>query len=162
MPESIEQRITVLQDIEKIKNLKALYCYLADDGIAGDVAKYDELVEHFTEDATVEFIGFGVYQGKPAIERFFKELVHSLWSYASHMVMNPVIEVDGAQAKGKWRVHCLATSRKENRAVWIHGNYDEEYVKVGAEWKWRGIKFTGDFYTPYEEGWAKTKMMSFE
>ncbi len=60
MPESIEQRITVLQDIEKIKNLKARYCNLADEGIAGDLSKYDELVEHFTEDARVEFIGFGV------------------------------------------------------------------------------------------------------
>ncbi len=31
---------------------------------------------------------------------------------------------------------------------------------MGDEWKWRGIKFTGDFYTPYEEGWARTKMIT--
>ena len=154
--------VQTLQDIEKIKILKARYCYLADAGIAGDTSKYDELLALFTDDAKVDFVGIGVWEGKTAIGGFFKDLVNSLWSYASHMVMNPIIEVEGIEAKGLWRVHCLATTRKTNQAVWIHGDYEETYLKVGSDWKWKSIKFSSDFYSPYDEGWAKTKMITLE
>jgi len=162
MTANIEEQVVVLKDIEKIKILKARYCYLADAAISGDLTKYDEFMGLFTEDARVEFVGFGVYQGKPAVSQFYREVVHSLWSYASHMVMNPVIEVNGSKASGIWRLHCVATTRKSNRAVWIQGNYAEEYVKTGGAWQWQSIVFKGDFYTPFDEGWVRTKMMSFE
>lgn len=158
----LEKRILVLEDIESIRKLKARYCYLADGGIAGAVDRYDELVAHFADDGWVDFEGFGVHRGKEALGRFFKELVHSLWSYAAHMAVNPVIEVDGERARGTWFVHVACTTRKANRAVWVQGKYDEEYVKVGGKWKWRSIRFTPDFFTPIEEGWARTRIMSLE
>lgn len=162
MTQDLETRIRALEDIEAIRKLKALYCYLADCGIAGDIGKYDELVARFSDDGWVDFEGFGVHKGKEALERFFKETVHSLWSYASHMAVNLVIEVEGDRARGKWFVHVACTTRGSNRAVWVQGTYDEEYVKVGGEWKWKSIRFTPDFFTPFDEGWAKTRIMSLE
>jgi SnoaL-like domain len=162
MNSELVKRIRVLEDIESIKKLKALYCYLADEGIAGDVGRYDELVSHFTDDGWVDFEGFGIHKGKEALGKFFKELVHSLWSYAAHMVMNPIIEVDGDNANGKWFAHVACTTRESNRAVWVQGIYDEEYVKVVGEWKWKYIKFTPDFFTPFDEGWVKTRIMNLE
>jgi hypothetical protein len=162
MTPELDKRIQVLEDIEAIRKLKAMYCYLADAGIAGDISKYDELVAHFTEDGWVDFEGFGVHKGKEALGKFFKELVHSLWTYAAHLAVNPVIEMDGDRARGKWFVHVPGTTRKSNRAVWIQGKYDEVYVRVAGEWKWQSIRFIPDFYTPFDEGWARTRIMSLD
>ena len=162
MTQNIGKRIQVLEDIESIRKLKALYCYLADGGIAGDLSKYDELVACFVDGGWVDFEGFGVHKGKEALGKFFKELVHSLWSYAAHMAVNPVIEVDGERATGKWLVHVACTTRNANRAVWVQGKYDEEYVKVGGKWMWRSIRFTPDYFTPFDEGWARIRIMSMD
>jgi len=160
MTTEMERRIQALEDIESIRKLKALYCDLADGGIAGDAAMYDRLVARFVDGGWVDFEGFGVHKGKEALGRFFKELVHSLWSYAAHMAVNPVIEVDGERATGTWLVLVACTTRATNRAVWVQGKYDEEYVKVGGEWMWRSIRFTPDYFTPFDEGWARTRIMS--
>lgn len=155
MSQETDQRVQLLLDIEEIKNLKASYCYLADAGIAGDLSKYDELVGHFAEEGFVDFEGVGVFRGKAALEEFFKGVVHPLWAYAAHMVMNPLIRVDGDSATGKWFVHVACTLREENRAAWIQGKYEEEYVRVDGVWKWHSISFKPDFQTTYEEGWVK-------
>jgi len=157
----LEKRIRVLEDIEAIKQLKARYCYLADAGIAGDLGKYDELMTYFIEDCRVDFPGFGVQQGKGAVRTFFRETVHSLWSYAAHMVMNPVIEVSGEDARGTWFVHVACTARAGGKAVWVQGKYEEEYCRERGGWKWRSIRFVPDFFTPFEDGWAKTPFMDF-
>jgi hypothetical protein len=159
MSETIEKRIQILEDIEAIKKLKATYRYLADAGIAGEPAKYDELVNHFVDDVSLEFVGFGVYRGKEAAKLFFRETVHQLWSYAAHMVVNPIIHVDEGGAAGTWLVHVACTSRKSNRAVWVQGKYEEKFLKIKDTWKWKSIKFYPDFYTPFDKGWAKLKMM---
>ncbi|MEW6442729.1 MAG: nuclear transport factor 2 family protein [bacterium] len=157
--DELKGKIQTLLDIEAIKNLRALYCYLVDGAIAGDKSRYDELVSRFVDDAWLDFNVFGYYEGKEAIAKFFREIVDPLWSYAAHMVMNPIIEVSGDQANGRWFVHALATTRESNRALWVQGRYDEQYVRVNGDWKWKSITFTPDFYTPFDEGWAKTKMM---
>jgi len=154
-----ENRLKVLEDIEAIKNLKASYCYLVDDGVAGDASKLDELLTHFTDDAKADFGAYGTYEGKEALARFFKEMVPGVLSYAAHMVHNPIIEVEGDGAGGRWYFEVPCTLREPNRAAWIQGRYEEEYGKVGGGWKWKSIKAIFEYFTPFDEGWAKTRMV---
>ena len=100
MTEDLRRRMTVLEDIESIKNLKASYCYLVDAAVAGDTAKWDELLIRFTDDARADFDMLGVYEGKTGVEKLYRELVASSLSYSAHMVSNPIIEVDGEKAMG--------------------------------------------------------------
>ena len=158
MTEDIEKRIQVIEDIEAIKRLKSLYCHLVDSAIAGDVSKWDELMTHFTEESWADFEILGRHEGKEAVDRFFREIVASLISYSAHMVSNPIIDVDRDTARGRWYVHVPLTGKAENMAGWLQGRYDEEYVKVNGEWKWKSMTTTFDFITPYEEGWVKTPM----
>lgn len=160
MTEELARRIQVLEDIEAIKKLRALYCYLADAGVAGDSSKFDELLTHFTDDAWTDFEFFGRHEGKEAVTKFYKELVASSLSYSAHMVSNPIIEVAGDTAKGNWYFHVPCTGRAENRAAWIQGRYAEEYVKIAGEWKWKSITTTFDHITPFDEGWVKTRVAS--
>ena len=161
MTTDIEKRIAVLEDIEEIKKLRAKYCYLVDAGVAGDSSKLDELITLFTEDATADFEFLGVHEGKEAVTKFYMEVVPAAISYSAHMVSNSIIEVDGNQAHGKWYFLVPATGKAENRAVWIQGRYEEEYVKIDGEWKWKSLIARFDHITPFDEGWAKTPMAAF-
>ncbi len=161
MNQTIEERLRKLEDIEAIKKLKASYCYWADAGIAGDASKMDELVDHFTDnDPWADFGPFGVHKGKEAVGAFFRDVVVSTLSYSAHMVANPIIEVDGKEARGRWYVDVPCTLRGADRAVWLQARYEEEYVKEGGAWKWKSITAMFDFITPFDEGWARTPMVA--
>ena len=50
MPEDLEARLRALEDREAIRELRATYCFLVDDG------RFDELVDGcFTDDARCDF-----------------------------------------------------------------------------------------------------------
>ncbi len=163
MSKTVEEKIQILEDVESIKKLKASYCYWADAGIAGDASQMDELIAHFTDDAPwADFGPFGEHKGKEAVGAFFREVVVSTLSYSAHMVSNPIIEVDGSKATGKWYVDVPCTLRGAERPMWLQAKYDEEYVKEGGQWKWKSIVAKFDFITPFDEGWVKTPMISME
>ncbi|UCD56104.1 MAG: nuclear transport factor 2 family protein [Candidatus Hydrogenedentota bacterium] len=160
MTDKLEERITVIEDTESIKKLRARYCYLVDDAVAGDTAKWDEFMTHFVDDSWIDFELLGRHEGKEAVGKFYREVVASTLSYSAHMVSNPIIEVDGDEAQGRWYVHVPLTGRAEDMAGWLQGRYEEEYVKVNGQWKWKSITARFDFITPYDEGWAKTRIVS--
>ena len=147
--EDLEARITVLEDIEAIKKLKARYAYMV------DTRNWQEFANLATDDAVWDFGPLGVYQGREEIIRFTRDIILEAHSFMMHMFHNPVIEVKGEKATGEWYFEVPATETEKNRAVWINGKYEEEYVKVGGEWKFK--KVVGNIYynVPYDEGWAK-------
>jgi hypothetical protein len=158
MESTLEEKIAKLEDIEAIKQLKALYCHLVDDGINGDMAKMDELMARFAEDA---WIDFGteevpdVHKGRDAVTAFYKGTVCSALSYSAHIVANPLIEVNGDKAVGSWYVYVPCTFRETNSAVWLAGKYREEYVKVNGQWQWQSMTFRAEIQTPFEgTGWT--------
>lgn len=156
--EELLARVQVLEDIEAIKKLKATYCYLCDAGL-GDARNRDELLSHFTADAQVDF-GLGpasVYKGTAGLKTFFGEVVPTAVSFCMHMVHNPIIEVHGDCATGRWYYEAPTTDAATNRAQWMAGIYDEEYVRQNGQWKFAAIKTHWKYISPYDEGWAKDR-----
>ena len=142
-----------LRDIEALKTLKARYCHLVDAG------RWDELAELWTEDASCDYGFFGRYAGRDAImNEFFRELVASASSFNAHMVHNPLIEVRGDSASGTWYLTAQTTIQPANQAVWVMGIYRDEFQRIDGSWKISSLEFEFRYYTPYEDGWAKTPM----
>ncbi|MBI2876403.1 MAG: nuclear transport factor 2 family protein, partial [Candidatus Tectomicrobia bacterium] len=54
-----------------------------------------------------------------------------------------------------WYLFQACTFGGEGQAVWGAAHYQEEYVRVGGEWKFRQLTVTSSFWTPYEQGWVK-------
>ena len=151
-------RVRVLEDIEAIRKLKATYCYLCDAGLE-DERNRDELLAHFTGDARVDF-GFGpasVYEGREGLKTFFGQVVPTAVSFCMHMVHNPIIEVNGDRATGRWYYEAPTTDAATNRAQWMAGTYEEEYVRENGAWKFASIKTRWKYISPYDEGWAKNR-----
>ena len=147
--DDLERRITVLEDIEAIKRLKARYCMVCDDN-----HNPDEIVKLFAADGVWEGVdGIGAHSGHAAIRKLFEGFRDRI-SFSQHNVMNPIIEVTGNTARGTWYFLGPFTFRKGNRAYWLAARYEEDYVKVAGEWKFRHLRAIGRMSAPYETGWA--------
>jgi hypothetical protein len=147
--EQLEKRIAIIEDIEAIKKLKARYCAVCDND-----HNPDEIVELFADDGIWEGDGIGKHQGHAAIRALFQRFQERI-SFSQHNVMNPIIEIDGDHARGTWYFLGPFTFRKGNRAMWLAARYEEDYVKVGGEWKFQHLRAIGRMSAPYETGWAK-------
>ena len=145
----LEQRITRLEDLEAIKQLKARYCEICDDG-----HDPDRITSIFSEDGIWEGRGIGKAQGHAEIRKLF-EGFQKMMSYSQHMVMNPVIETNGDRAHGTWYFFGTFTFYEGNQAKWQAARYHEDYVKVNGEWKIQHLRVKGPgMSADYEEGWA--------
>jgi SnoaL-like domain len=156
--EELLARVQVLEDIEAIRKLKATYCYLCDAGLE-DERNRNQLIAHFSDNAKVDF-GMGpasMFEGKAGLEMFFGRVVPSGVSFCMHMVHNPIIDVDGDRATGKWYYEAPTTDASTNRAQWMAGTYEEEYVRENGKWKFASIKTKWKYISPYDEGWAKNR-----
>ena len=151
--EDLEQRIRVLEDIEAIKKLKARYCAYCDHDYDAD-----GIASLFTADAVWDGGNFGRHEGQGAIRTFFRG-ASRIFPFAIHQVMNPIIEVEGDKANGSWYLFQPCTLAEGNQAVWLAARYEEEYVRVGGEWKFKQLKVFPSFFTPYEQGWVKKRFM---
>jgi len=145
----LEKRITRIEDRESIKELKARYCAVCDDD--HNPATITTL---FVEDGIWEGGGFGKAQGHAAIRDLFKSF-QQLISFSQHMVMNPIIAIDGDNAKATWYFLGPFTFHKNNEAKWIAVRYDDDYVKVNGEWKFKHLRANIRLNAPHETGWAK-------
>lgn len=148
--DALERRIRRLEDIEAIKALKGRYCGYCD-------ANYDPegIASLFVEDGVWDGGELGRAEGRDKIRRFFRR-APEVFPFAIHNVMNPIIEVDGDRATGRWYLLQPCTRRGENEeAMWLAGRYEDEYVRVGGEWKFKHLRFITRFLAPYGEGWAK-------
>jgi len=145
----LEKRITVLEDIEAIKKLKALYCDICDDD-----HNQDRIVTIFAEDGIWESKDLGQAKGHTELRKLFKSFQDRI-SFSQHNVMNPMIEVNGNTAKGSWYFLGPFTFRKGNRAIWLAARYDDDYVKINGQWKFQHLRAIGRMAAPYEKGWAQ-------
>jgi uncharacterized protein (TIGR02246 family) len=145
----LERRITRLEDIEAIKQLKALYCEICDDD-----HDPQRITSVFTEDGIWEGRGIGRAEGATEIRALF-ERFQAAMSYSHHMTMNPRIEVTGDTATGSWYFFGPFTFRKSNQARWQATRYQEDYVKVDGVWRIRHLRIRGpSMMADYETGWA--------
>jgi uncharacterized small protein (DUF1192 family) len=151
--EELERRLAVLEDIEEIKRLKAHYAALCDDHYNSD-----GIAALFTPDGVWDGGDLGRAEGRDAIRAFFVKAPKA-FPFAIHNVMNPIIEVSGDSARGRWYLLQPMTMARGNQAAWLAGRYDEEYVRTAEGWRFRRLKFIPLFMTPYEEGWAKKKFI---
>lgn len=146
----LEARITRLEDLEAIKQLKARYCEICDDD-----HDPDRITTLFTEDGIWEAKGIGEAKGHAEIRKLFQRFQKAI-RFSQHMTMNPVIEVDGETATGTWYFFGPFTMEQGNQALWQACRYHESYRKVEGKWLIERLTVKGPrMAADYETGWAK-------
>jgi len=151
--DELARTVQELKDINDLKRLKARYCHLVDSG------SWDELEELWTEDAVCDYSFFGSFKGRDEIvNTFFRGQVGSISSFSAHMLHNPVIEVAGDQASASWYVTAHTTLQPLDQAIWMMGVYHDQYERLEGNWRISSLRVDFKYFTPFEEGWAKTPM----
>ena len=145
---ALDQRITRLEDANQIEKVQRAYGYFVDK------AQWTQLSELFTDDATLEIGGRGVFVGKPRV----LEYMHKAFGpdgikeglIINHMQFQPIADVDpdGLHAKQRMRAFVMSNGG------WGLPLYENEYRKENGVWKISKLRGPFTMYTSWE-GWAK-------
>jgi len=150
--EDLVTRITRLEDLESIKQLKARYCEICDDN-----HNLEMITTIFTEDAVWEAEGIGRANGHGEIVKLFAGFQKAI-SFSQHMVQNPIIEVKGDTATGRWYFFGMFTYYKNYQARWQAARYHEDYQKINGVWKIKHLRVQAPVMSArYETGWKNGK-----
>jgi uncharacterized protein (TIGR02246 family) len=134
--QELETRITRIEDIQAIKQLKARYCEICDD-----THNPDRVASVFAEDGIWEGGGFGQAKGHAAIAELFRGFRKN-FTFSQHNITNPIIEVDGNHATGIWYLSGPWTFAEKNEEKWMALRYDDDYVKIDGVWKYQHLRAT--------------------
>ncbi len=148
---TLEQQVERLTAIEDIKQMKALYCHYCDNG-------YDPegIGSLFVEDGIWDGADFGCHEGRAAIKEFFAGISGDI-VFAGHLVLNPIITVDGDTANGKWWLIMPCTTNLEGKkeARWLAAEYDDDYVTINGKWLFKHLRLDFKFFAPHLDGWVE-------
>ena len=150
--DQLEARITRLEDLNAIERLQRTYGYFVDKG------QWTLLSELFTDDATLEIGGKGLFLGRPRVLEYMQTAFGPDGAkegvLANHMQFQPIPDVSPDGTTGWVRSRAYVMSN----AGWGLPLYEYEYEK-GADGIWRISRLSGPFtmYTSWE-GWGKNAL----
>lgn len=134
MDKTLESRIQRLEDIEAIKKLQATYGHFVDWGWNGK--KQQDVTHFFTEDATFECVAFGMNaKGNKQISEMLTQ--GSTFTIAQHSFTNPIIDIDGDNATGKWLLWVGVNGGEANI---VFESEDVKYTRTPEGWKIQSIE----------------------
>ncbi|MES1247388.1 MAG: nuclear transport factor 2 family protein [Actinomycetota bacterium] len=140
--------LETLADLEEIRVLEARYCRLVDSGYESAGDDPDAFAALFAED------GVWAAAGEPIVGRAaIRERAESGRRFRFHLTANPIIDLDGDRATGRWHALVALTGR-DGEAAWLAGRYVNEFVRTGEGWRFAAVRFSGAFHAPYATGWA--------
>lgn len=155
---ALREQVTGLQrqaqradDYIAIANLQSIYGYYVDK------SQWDDAAALFSEDATLEIAGRGLFRGQERIHTYLNELGPlERGRLFNHMQLQPVIHIadDGRSARARWRSF-MQVGHLGREARWGEATYENEYVKEGDVWKISKLHSFITFYVEYDRGWNK-------
>ena len=107
-----------------------------------DNLKYEEVLDLFTRDASVEVRNLGVKRGREELREIYIDVLaknRGSERFDGHMAVQPDIRVEGDKAWGTWLIYMLFSKPEKE---WVQGKNECEYRKINSEWKISKLKFT--------------------
>lgn len=148
----LEDRITVLEDIEAIKRLKYDYFFFCDN-------KQPEFIARCfaSGPVTIDYGVVGIFENREALVDVFTRLACVEHIVEMHHAQNPRIDrVSDREAKAVWSLYFHRIDTQQNTVTQLGGYYEDEYRKIDQAWKISATKFvvTSTLVTELSEGLA--------
>jgi 3-phenylpropionate/cinnamic acid dioxygenase small subunit len=124
----------IVSEEDGIRRTLAQHAQLCDDG------RFDEWADLYAKDASFSVMG-QTYKGRDAIKHWI-EKVQPAEHRGKHVLINPVIDVDGGEAHVVTDYIFIA----KDKTIASAGRYHDRLVKEPDRWRFaeRGIVFMGD------------------
>jgi len=150
--DELDARITRLEDMNDIERVQRTYGYLVDKG------QWTHLSELFTDDATLEIGGKGIFLGKDRVLEYMQTAFGpdgaNIGMITNHMQFQPIVNIAPDRRTGwiRSRAWVMASSG------WGLPLYEDEFEK-GEDGVWRMSRLTGPFtmYTNWQ-GWGENAL----
>lgn len=154
---ALELRVERLKAVDDVERLNAQY------GFYVDKSMQDAISALFTQNATLEILGRGVFIGSDRIYEYMRRLgAPQVGTLFNHMQLGPVVHISDDGQSAQIRVRLLVMFGQDGRgAQWGEGIYENTFVKDNGVWKYNNLHGYQTFYTPYEDGWAKKSSPMF-
>ena len=136
--QNLAHRIRHLEDLAAIQALKYSYAMAVDRGVADpSQASVAAIVELFTDDTLANYGQFGTYHGREALTGFFRDMLPSIASWTRHYMHDPVLELDGDTATGRWYAVAQVVMKANPGAgpQPMYVTYEDRYRRTDAGWK---------------------------
>jgi hypothetical protein len=146
---ALDDRITRLEDANQIEMLQKTYGYFVDK------AQWTQLSKLFSDDATLEIGGRGVFVGRARVLEYMQKAFGPdgpvEGRIINHMQFQPIVDIDADGKHAKQRMRAFVMSN----GGWGIPLYENEYVKEGGVWKISRLHGPFTMYTGWD-GWAKS------
>ena len=149
--DALDKRITRLEDLNDIERLQRLYGYFVDKG------QWVQLSELFSQDATLEIGGKGLFLGKKRVLEYMQTAFGPDGAkpglLANHMQFQPIPDVSTDGKTGWIRSRAWVMSN----AGWGLPLYENQFVKDKEGWKISRLSGPFTMYTSWD-GWGKNAL----
>lgn len=156
----IDARLRIIEDLAELKRLRAMYSLYLDGGYDHETHwRASELADLFIED--------GLWKSGPIEFHGREEIREGLvgmsgtnypeFRFAMHMTMNPIIEINGDTATGRYQAIVPIGIEDDDgvvQATWQFGVYNDEYERTAEGWRFKSVVYDSWVYAPYETGWT--------
>jgi SnoaL-like domain len=148
---ALDLKLKRLKAVDQLENLESAYGYYA------DMSMQDATSALFTEDATLEILGRGVFIGSDRIYEYMRRLgAPTDGRLFTHMQLQPVIHVSADGNSANIRAHLFEMfGMNGQQAQWAEGVYENRFVLENGVWKYQTLNGYQTFYSDYEKGWGK-------
>lgn len=146
--DALDKRITRLEDANAVEIVQRTY------GFFVDKAQWTKLSDLFTDDATLEIGGRGVFVGKARVLEYMQKAFGpdgiKPGVIINHMQFQPIADIDpdGVHAHQRMRAFVMSNGG------WGIPIYENEYRKENGVWKISKLHGPFTMYTSWD-GWAK-------
>jgi SnoaL-like domain len=153
---SINAQADRITDYDALRNLQQIYGYYFDEAL------WDQVIDLFADDATLEVAQNGVYAGKSNIRSYLYGLTGGKQGLTIGRLNNQfqlsgliTLSADGSVARARWRT-LIQDGQFNVSANWGSGVYENTYVKQAGVWKIQSLHLYLRFFAPYAGGWTRT------
>jgi len=154
---ALEQRISVMNDEDKVRNLQHAYGYYMDRKM------WDDVTDLFTADGALSIANIGVYDGTKNIRRALERsgpagLTHGQLNELMQLDMAVAVEPGGIEARARGLEFGML-GEAEGTAFYTLAIFENRYVKQNDIWRIREMRIFPLMKTEYAQGWAKSQVV---
>lgn len=155
---TLERRISVMNDEDKVRNLQNAYGYYVDRKM------WDDVTDLFAADGALSIANVGVYDGPKSIRRALERsgpagLTHGQLNELMQLDMSVAIEPGGMEARSRGLEFGMLGEADKGTAFYTFAIFENRYVKQNDIWRIREMRIFPVMKTDYAQGWAKSQVV---
>jgi hypothetical protein len=154
---TLEERISVMNDEDRVRNLQNAYGYYMDRKM------WDDVTDLFTSDGALSIATVGVYDGPKSIRRALERsgtagVKHGQLNELMQLDMSVAIEPGGMEARARGIEFGMLGEADKGTAFYTLAIFENRYVKQNDIWRIREMRLFPLMKTEYAQGWAKSQV----